>query len=381
MKKQIRIVKMVFWLVFPVLLFAGMGVATEGPNVQPEQKIFSGANGISAPYCGVSCLYAILKFQGIDVSYRDLLKGEYIGSRQGSSMAELKKAAEDTGLIAYPMGNLTLHDLRQLRYPTILHVKRSPSDRRYNHYVLFLGVEKDRVKLFNPPDVGYAEIDDLLTRWNGSGLLLSSRPINRMSVFSKATKRFVLTAALILLLVLFFRFARRRLPVGLFSSRKKRLGLSVGQGAVLGAAALIFAFAYHFMADTGLLARARATEAIQETHIGDFIPRVSAKTIHRMLGANCAVFIDARYGEDFEVGHLEGAINVPVNATDKERRAVLTNMTKTATVVVYCQSAGCKYAEKVAVQLMNDGFSDVSIFTGGWHEWSSKNRQEKEPHL
>ena len=45
---------------------------------------------------------------------------------------------------------------------------------------------------------------------------------------------------------------------------------------------------------------------------------------------------------------------------------------------MYCQSAGCKYAEIVAIKLIDDGFSNISIFKGGWVEWAAKNGKKED---
>jgi len=377
MKKQIRFGSRIFCLVFVVLLCSGKGLTAERLDSQLEQMMLTGTNKMSAPYCGISCLYTILKLQGQDVCYRDLLRGDYIGSHYGSSIAELKNAAEDMGLFAYPIGNLTFNDLRQLRYPVILHVKRSSSVRQYRHYVLFLGVENDRIKLVDPPHIGYIGIDELLPRWNGSGLLVSARPVNRGRFFARASSRFALHAAFTLTLVLFFRFSRQLLPVGLFTSYKQRLGLSVGQGVVLGATALVFAFAYHFITDTGFLTHSKAIGVIQQAHAVNFIPKLNERKIHKLLGGD-TFFIDARFARDFKAGHLKGAINLPVDANDVEHQKVTADIAKDAPIVLYCQSAGCKFAEIVAIKLIDDGFSDISIFRGGWNEWVAKNGKPKE---
>lgn len=50
----------------------------------------------------------------------------------------------------------------------------------------------------------------------------------------------------------------------------------------------------------------------------------------------------------------------------------MADVAKDARIVVYCQSAGCKFAEKVAIKLVSDGFSNVSLFKGSWKKWATK---------
>ncbi len=55
----------------------------------------------SGGYCGIYCLYASMKYFRVNIDPNELIKPEYIGSVHGSSLAELKKAAEKFGLYAF----------------------------------------------------------------------------------------------------------------------------------------------------------------------------------------------------------------------------------------------------------------------------------------
>jgi len=211
----------------------------------------------------------------------------------------------------------------------------------------------------------------LAPRWDGNGLIVSAEQINLGAIFAPARKRFIMYAVVAIAIILALHWAKWWLPKTLLNSRRRLLGLSAAQGAALGIAALMCGMIYHFANDEGFLANVNATASIQQVHAGNFIPKVSEKTVHKLLGTD-TIFIDASFTRDFEAGHLEGAINVPVDANDTEYQAATADIAKDARIVVYCQSAGCKFAEKVAIKLMSDGFSNVSIFRGGWHKWLAK---------
>jgi len=326
------------------------------------------------PYCGIYCLYALMKLNAIDIDPIELLKPEYIGSHKGSSLAELKKAAEDHGIYAAPVGKLTTRDLRQSPYPVILHVKSAPDSKQYNHYQLFLETQSGRAKLYDPPQpVSIVPFYDLAPRWDGTGLIVSTKPIKISAVFVPSRKRFVIYAAIAVAIIFGLRRARRRwMPSVDRISRRRLLGLSVVQGAALTIAALLCGMLYHFASDEGFLAHANAAASIQQAHQGNFIPKVSEKEIRRLLNVADTVFIDARFSEDFEQGHLKSAINVPVNARDDERHKAMVNVPKNARIVVYCQTSGCGFAEDVAIKLISDGFSNTSIFKGDWQKLAAK---------
>lgn len=78
------------------ILIVGTAVATDENMQKPTKSALSKPPKPrkAGPYCGVYCLYAVMKLSGQEVDFRQLLKPEYIGSRRGSSLAELKKAAQ-----------------------------------------------------------------------------------------------------------------------------------------------------------------------------------------------------------------------------------------------------------------------------------------------
>lgn len=345
-------------------------------NERKSPKAVSAKNKSSGPYCGLYCLYSAMKITGKkEVDFRALLKPEYIGSRKGSSLAELKKAAEDSGMYAMPAGKLTSRVLHNCPHQVILHVKSDVTSEEYDHYVLFLGTENDRAKILNPPEpVKLVPFRELAPRWDGNGLIVSAKPIDLGSIFAPARRRFAVYAAIAIAVILTVHCARRWLPQALLNTRRKLLGLSVAQGAALGIVALLSGMLYHFANDEGFLAHANATASTQQAHQGNFIPKVGEEKVHKLLDTD-TVFIDARLARDFEKGHLEGAINVPVNTNDEDRQKTMANIAKDAQIVVYCQSAGCKFAEKVATKLMEDGFHNVSLFKGGWREWAAKSNK------
>ena len=328
------------------------------------------------PYCGLHCLYAAMRLSGRKIDFCQLLKPEYIGSYKGSSLAELKKAAEENGLYAMPAGKLTSRVLHNCPHPVILHVNSDTTSKTYDHYELFLGMESHKAKLFNPPEpVRLVPFRELAPRWDGNGLIVSAKPIDLGSIFAPARRRFMMYAAIAGAFILAVHWARRSwLPTKVVNSRRKLWGLSIAQGAALGIVALLCGMVYHFANDEGFLAHANSTASTQQAHQSDFIPKVSEKKVNNLLDTD-TVFIDARLARDFEKGHLEGAINVPVNTNDDDREKIMADIAKDAKIVVYCQSAGCKFAEKVAIKLKEDGFRNVSLFKGGWHEWVAKSNK------
>ncbi len=331
------------------------------------------------PHCGLYCLYSAMRLGGKEIEFRDLVKPEYIGSRKGSSIAELKKAAEDNGLYAESLSRMSASVLKHSEYPIILHVKPGLEEKGYTHFELFLGSENGKAMLFDPPrSPQLVPFSELLPRWDGTGLVVSGKPIDLGHLLAPARWRLLVYCATGMVIIILCHWAKRRwFSKTLRAARVQLVGFSVLQGASLGLVMLLAAFIYNFADAGGLLAYPEAASSIQQAHMASFIPKVKTSRVGQLLNSD-AVFIDARRARDFKANHLDGAINIPVDANDAELLQATAGMAKGTHIVVYCQSAGCKFAEKIAIRLINEGFFDVSVFKGGWHEWEAKNKEKKE---
>jgi len=356
------------------ILLGGTFETAAGVETKP-----SPARKSKHPYCGLYCLYSVMRLAGHKIEFQDLVKPEYIGSRKGTSVAELKKAAEDNGLYAESLSRMSASVLEHSEYPIILHVKPGFEAEGYTHFELFLSTENGKARLFDPPQSPQlVSFSELLPRWDGTGLVVSGKPINVGHLLAPARRRLLVYCAAGIVIIILCHWAERRwFPKTQRAPRTQLVGFSMLQGTSLGLATLLAAFIYNFADAGGLLTHPEAASSIQQAHIGNFIPKIKTSRVKQLLNSD-AVFIDARHARDFKIDHLDSAINIPVDANDATLRRTTTGMAKNANIVVYCQSAGCKFAEKIAVRLINEGFSDVSIFKGGWHEWEEKNKEKKE---
>jgi rhodanese-related sulfurtransferase len=91
-----------------------------------------------------------------------------------------------------------------------------------------------------------------------------------------------------------------------------------------------------------------------------------------------ALILDARPSVFFERGHVPGALNLSRDdfARDYRHLAPRLKGTSTQPIIVYCSGGTCHDSRLVANALLSLGFSDVSIYTGGWDEWSAAHLPE-----
>lgn len=79
------------------------------------------------------------------------------------------------------------------------------------------------------------------------------------------------------------------------------------------------------------------------------------------------IILDVRTIEEFESGHIEGAINIPNETITKDAENVLKD--KNATILVYCRSGNrSKQASKKLARL---GYTNIMEF-GGINTWRYK---------
>lgn len=74
--------------------------------------------------------------------------------------------------------------------------------------------------------------------------------------------------------------------------------------------------------------------------------------------------VDVREAEDYEKGHIPGAINLPHDNWDNP-----TGLAKDKTNVVYCYSQVCHLAAKACVQFASKGFPVMEL-EGGFDTWA-----------
>jgi rhodanese-related sulfurtransferase len=72
------------------------------------------------------------------------------------------------------------------------------------------------------------------------------------------------------------------------------------------------------------------------------------------------VVIDVRDAEDYEQGHVPGAINLP-----KEKWTTLQGLNKNKQNILYCYSQVCHLAAKAAAQFAEAGYPVMEL-EGGW---------------
>jgi rhodanese-related sulfurtransferase len=235
-----------------------------------------------------------------------------------------------------------------------------------NHFVLYLGSREGKALLYNPPEsVAEVPFYELAQRWNGRVIIMWDEPNRLSSVFMGAVWKTLCGGLFVVVAVVGLR---RYLQRGYQVRSTQRIRNSVTQGVAICGVAIAGGLLYHYLHGEGFLAHGDATRAIQRAHLKNLLPKVDARLARKLVNAG-SVVVDARFPIDFESKHLDGAINISIDATTEQRQEKLAGVPKNARIIVYCQSSSCPFAIQVARELLDDGYTDILYFKGGWLEW------------
>lgn len=331
------------------------------------------------PYCGVYAVYGCLRLFGKSTALEMLLEPRYVGSRAGSTLAELIRAVEDCGLRSRALRGLTAESLKAADAPIILHVKDRRRTHEYNHWLLYLGEQDGKARVLDPPgSVEVVPFAQILARWDGTGLVVSNRPIET-SRYVKATWLGTLTTLCLPVAFTAFVLSLAKTRSKVVSAPKRfptfrRIGRET---IALVGCSLSLATAYHQFSSEGFYRNRAALASVQTRFYTENMPEYSVEEMTRVVQDPKTVVIDARFARAYQLGHLPGAINVPVNSTISYRTQVLGRLPKDQPIVLYCQSEGCQFDEELADFLHFNGYTNLRLFTGGYRAWEERAKSKK----
>ena len=105
---------------------------------------------------------------------------------------------------------------------------------------------------------------------------------------------------------------------------------------------------------------------------------ISTKMAYDIFNRGDAVFVDARTPEEFESGHIKGAINVDFEASDDIFYSQLDNLGAVTDLetplITYCSGTECDLSLGLARYLQSDvGYRNTYVYFGGWDQWNEYN--------
>ncbi len=84
------------------------------------------------------------------------------------------------------------------------------------------------------------------------------------------------------------------------------------------------------------------------------------------------LFVDARSIEDYNDGHIKGAVPLPAGQYDEHIDAFLERYDLDRPIVTYCSGRTCQDSHHLAQLLMERGYLNISVMIDGFPGWEAE---------
>ena len=84
------------------------------------------------------------------------------------------------------------------------------------------------------------------------------------------------------------------------------------------------------------------------------------------------LFVDARSRDDYDEGHIEGAVSLPVGQFDEKIEAFMEQYPPEKAIVTYCSGRTCEDSHNLAQLLLALGYTKINVFIDGFPGWESE---------
>ena len=149
--------------------------------------------------------------------------------------------------------------------------------------------------------------------------------------------------------------------------------------AILLGLAVITAFAVNFLSPKGIALVGQWDEsqgvitARAKDDVVDYDLEIDDVNIAKQIyGSGEAVFVDARSREDYEEGHIKGAVSLPFGQFHDFIDAFKAQYSTASTIVTYCSGRTCDDSHLLAQLLFEQGYTEVSVFIDGYPGWEAE---------
>lgn len=110
--------------------------------------------------------------------------------------------------------------------------------------------------------------------------------------------------------------------------------------------------------------RVAEVERAARNYLGDDVEAMSRDELRKRLRRNEVVLVDVRPAEEFDAGHIAGALSIPLEELEDR----LAELPGDSEIVAYCRGEFCAYAHE-AVRALRAAGRTARRLDGGWPEW------------
>ncbi len=102
------------------------------------------------------------------------------------------------------------------------------------------------------------------------------------------------------------------------------------------------------------------------------LPAISVKQAKKAYESGEALFVDARDPDFYKLGHIPGAVSLPVRNFDLVFPNIRERLLAAPRIITYCDTANCETSVELSEKLLFAGLARVEIFTGGIQQWKAE---------
>lgn len=84
------------------------------------------------------------------------------------------------------------------------------------------------------------------------------------------------------------------------------------------------------------------------------------------------LFVDARSVEDYQEGHIRGAVSLPAGQVEAKLPEFLQHYPPETAIITYCSGRTCRDSHHLAEVLMEMGYDNINVFIDGFPGWETE---------
>ena len=113
-------------------------------------------------------------------------------------------------------------------------------------------------------------------------------------------------------------------------------------------------------------AKAKNELVIKELEVG------TVNLSRKLFDTGDYIFVDARSVEDYQEGHIKGAVSLPIGQVDEKLSVFLERYPPETPIITYCSGRTCQDSHHLAEVLMEMGYDNINVFIDGFPGWEAE---------
>jgi rhodanese-related sulfurtransferase len=153
----------------------------------------------------------------------------------------------------------------------------------------------------------------------------------------------------------------------------------VKETSILLGVSIAAAFTVNFISPAGIelvgqwdTSKGVVTAKAKDDIVIDGLEIEEVKQVKQIFDSGNAVFVDARSRENYEDGHIPGAVSLPASRFDAHIGILLDKYSPDQPIITYCSGRNCKDSHQLAQLFLGFGFTNVKVFIDGFPGWQAE---------